>query len=301
MKLGLVLAGGGGRGAYQIGVWEALKELGVDKYIEGVSGTSIGALNAILFLQGDIDIAKEAWMDISVEKILPTDNLDLMTRGVLLAIGSKKLNFVKKYMPRTLEKGNISRKGLIDILDKYIDFNTIINNNKSFYVACSELPQIRPRYFKLNNKSEDEIRNILLATSAIPIIYESEKVNEYKYLDGGITDNIPIQPLYGEGYDPIIVVHLCKNSFIERDCFPNSEIIEIKPKYMDDSVSETLDFTKEGARRRFDQGYNDCINLFHPIMNIARYQMQKAPMEAINNLGKKIKEKSFRFRNIFKR
>ena len=47
--IGLVLCGGGGRGAYQIGVWQALNELGLDRYINGVSGTSAGALNTALF------------------------------------------------------------------------------------------------------------------------------------------------------------------------------------------------------------------------------------------------------------
>lgn len=51
MKLGLVLAGGGARGAYQIEVWKALAKLKIDKYIKVVSGISIGVLNTILFLQ----------------------------------------------------------------------------------------------------------------------------------------------------------------------------------------------------------------------------------------------------------
>lgn len=301
MKLGLVLAGGGGRGSYQIGVWKALRDLGIDKYIGGVSGTSIGALNSILFLQGDIKKAEEVWSSISMEKILPTDSLDLMARGMLLAIGTKKLNFIKKYMPRTLEAGNISRQGLLDILDQYVDFHKIINEKRTCYVACSELPDIKPKYFKVNNHNEDEIKNILLATSAIPIIYESKKVQESKYLDGGITDNIPIQPLYGEGYNIIIVVHLCKNSIIQRECFPNSRIIEIKPMDMNNTVSETLDFTIDGSKKRIRQGYDDCINLFQPIMDITKYQIQKAPIEFVNSLGESIKKNSSKIKNIFKK
>ena len=59
MKLGLVLAGGGARGAYQIEVWKALAKLKIDKYIKVVSGIYIGVLNTILFLQGDIKLAEE--------------------------------------------------------------------------------------------------------------------------------------------------------------------------------------------------------------------------------------------------
>lgn len=50
MEYGLVLAGGGVRGAYQIGVWKALKELKIK--VSAVSGVSIGAVNGALFVQG---------------------------------------------------------------------------------------------------------------------------------------------------------------------------------------------------------------------------------------------------------
>lgn len=47
-KIGLVLTGGGGRGAYHIGVWKALTETKLDRYVSAVSGTSVGGLNAVL-------------------------------------------------------------------------------------------------------------------------------------------------------------------------------------------------------------------------------------------------------------
>ena len=58
---GLVFCGGGGRGAYQIGVWQALRERGLDKYTAAVSGASVGALNAALFACGDLPLAERVW------------------------------------------------------------------------------------------------------------------------------------------------------------------------------------------------------------------------------------------------
>ena len=71
MKIGLVLAGGGARGAYQIGVWKALIELGIDKYINAVSGTSIGDLNAVMFMEGQYELAEQFWLNVTKEQILP--------------------------------------------------------------------------------------------------------------------------------------------------------------------------------------------------------------------------------------
>lgn len=63
-RYGIVFSGGGGKGAYQIGVWKYLHELGIDQKIHGVSGASVGALNSLLFLQGDYQKAEELRADI---------------------------------------------------------------------------------------------------------------------------------------------------------------------------------------------------------------------------------------------
>ena len=52
---GLILAGGGAKGAYQIGAWRALRELGIT--FEAIAGVSIGAINGALIAQGDYDRA----------------------------------------------------------------------------------------------------------------------------------------------------------------------------------------------------------------------------------------------------
>lgn len=57
-------AGGGGKGAYQIGVRKYLHKLGIDQKIHGISGASVGALNSLLFLQGDYQKAEELRADI---------------------------------------------------------------------------------------------------------------------------------------------------------------------------------------------------------------------------------------------
>jgi predicted acylesterase/phospholipase RssA len=66
-KIGLVLAGGGAKGAYQIGCWKALKELGI--VFDAIAGTSVGALNAALIAEGDLQKALTLWANISRQMI----------------------------------------------------------------------------------------------------------------------------------------------------------------------------------------------------------------------------------------
>lgn len=285
MKIGLVLAGGGARGAYQIGALKALKELSIDKHIKVVSGTSIGALNAMLFILGDIEKSIDIWNKISKEEILPTDENNLTIRSKLLHFGISNMNFIKKYMPRIISGGNISRSGLITIMDK-IDFNFVKKSDVVCYAACTHSDELTARYFKLNNYKEDDIKKILLATSAIPIIYDYEKIEEIKYLDGGIVDNVPIQPVYGENCDIIIVVHLSKESDIDKRVFPNTYIIEILPSIIEDGLFEgTLEFNEEMSKKRIQTGYDDTMERIKPIMELTRF-MDNRKKEEVKDKSK---------------
>ena len=67
---GLVLNGGGGKGSYQIGVFKALFEHHINDCIIAVSGTSSGALNSVLFANGDLNVAVNAWQDITPKSFL---------------------------------------------------------------------------------------------------------------------------------------------------------------------------------------------------------------------------------------
>ena len=111
MKIGLVLSGGGGKGAYELGVWKALKELKIDKYIDVFSGTSIGAFNAILFAQDSIEKAEALWEEVTMDKIVPISKFDLLKKGIGLVIGSKNINFAKKYINQKIYEGAVSKDG----------------------------------------------------------------------------------------------------------------------------------------------------------------------------------------------
>lgn len=82
MKIGLVLAGGGGKGAYELGVWKALDELKLTKYITVFSGTSIGAFNSVLFAMNDMKKADELWEEVTMDKLVPISKSELI-KGVL--------------------------------------------------------------------------------------------------------------------------------------------------------------------------------------------------------------------------
>ena len=91
-KLGLVLSGGGGKGAYEIGVWKYLKEIGLDKKISVISGTSVGGLNAALMGTEDYANAECIWKYKINNEVILTPHKDkkkkIATGGVSAAAGA---------------------------------------------------------------------------------------------------------------------------------------------------------------------------------------------------------------------
>ena len=211
-KWGLVLAGGGGKGAYQIGVMKALKEFGLLSQIVAVSGSSIGALNAILFAQNDIEKIEEIWKKIEPEKIL---DVSVSSTNLLQEIKEKYgviENFLDsismdEYLQKAKKEGLCSREGLVNIIEKEVDLEKIINCPQKIYatIAKMETGISVAEYCLLNEKKKEEIMQILLASSALPVIYDAVEINGIYYRDGGLADNVPKTPLLEEGIENLFL------------------------------------------------------------------------------------------------
>lgn len=71
-EYGLVFDGGGARGAYQIGAWKALEEVGIK--IQAVAGTSVGALNGALVCMGNLEQAENIWKKMTFSQVMDVDD-----------------------------------------------------------------------------------------------------------------------------------------------------------------------------------------------------------------------------------
>ena len=80
MKTAWVLCGGGSRGAYEIGVWQALSA--ADLAPDIVTGTSIGALNGALIVQQDYAAALDLWANLRIEDVMQ-DGFDLELSAIM--------------------------------------------------------------------------------------------------------------------------------------------------------------------------------------------------------------------------
>ncbi len=84
------------------------------------------------------------------------------------------------------------------------DNDTFIKNNKDFYAVATNVETGKPEYFKIKNPLKE--LEILRATSALPLASKMVEIDNKKYLDGGISDSIPIDKIKEFNLDKIIVV-----------------------------------------------------------------------------------------------
>lgn len=269
---GLVLTGGGGKGSFQIGAWQALAEHGIDREITAVSGASVGILNAAMFVQGQLEMAKKVWLGINtldfLEPMIRTSQGEyvLKTTSELIDEVAGKYEQVRQngmYQLYSRHRyGFFTRDGLVNLIEKNVDLDKVSQSDISLYTnmcKCEDDETLSLRYEKLNGKSNDEMIKYMLASSALPFIYDAVKLEDGYYLDGGIMDNVPVKPLYDAGYRNIIVIGLKPDYGIDYSKFKDCEFTFIMPcQSLGNFMNGTLDFSKDGAKFRISLGYRNA-------------------------------------------
>lgn len=269
-SIGLVFSGGGGKGAYQIGVWRALRELGLEGQVVAVSGTSVGALNAALYLKGDLELAEQIWNSISNETLLlPSPDS---------------------------EDSFFSNAGLQQLLD-----GALSQPDRSppplCFATCKRLDDGQVRYFELRHLINSGYRRqILLASSALPGVFPPVVVDGERYIDGGANgDNVPVYPLTLEGISTVLVVHLSREEPAAAPQFPEIEVIDLFPsENLGGFFSGTVDFSPDGARRRINIGYQDGIrhlSILVPQRSDTKYSPDNDPIFPVRSVSEPILDK----------
>ena len=119
-EYGLVLEGGGAKGAYQIGAWKAMREAGVK--IKGIAGTSVGALNGALICMDDLTNAEKVWENISYSSIMSVED-----EKMELLFHQKKLDVdMLKEVFDFMKEGGIDVTPLKELIAECIDEEKII-------------------------------------------------------------------------------------------------------------------------------------------------------------------------------
>ena len=164
----LVLAGGGAKGSYQIGVWKALKELKIK--INAVIGNSVGALNGAFIVQNDINKAFRLWENMSIDKIVSIPK-ELIKDGMFY-IDSKNISKIKELQKIFFKNKGLDTTPLKNLINSNISEEKIRNSKIDFGLIAYDLKNLRPLEIFLEDIPNGLFADYLIASASIPFIFK---------------------------------------------------------------------------------------------------------------------------------
>lgn len=181
MSVGLVLEGGGMRGLYTAGVLDAFLEAGIK--VDGIVSVSAGALFGVNYVSGQ----KGRALRYNKKYISHPDYMGLRSWLKTGNVVNKDFTYYKIPME-------------LDVFDQAAFEKADI----PFYIAATDIETGKPDYIKIDNVFDQ--MEAFRASSALPVVSKIVEWQGKKYLDGGLSDSIPVEFARSLGFDKLIVV-----------------------------------------------------------------------------------------------
>lgn len=329
-KIGVVLTGGGAKGAFHVGAMRAIAELGIP--VGAVAGASIGALNGAIVSTADnmqeayltlLDI----WQSLASDKVIslsgsapayftlmtgmgvaframpvfsaavPVGNwlaeefgFDIPIMNGELLDDSHLVNLIERHTtPEAIKKG-------LPLFVSVYESSDAVSDVLGVFKSSLRLGNTRESDFlHLQSLQDAEMQQALMASAALPLLFRSREVQGKCYTDGGQGDwygvggNTPVKPLVEAGYDNIIVVHLCDGSAWDRNQYPNTNIIEIRPRNplaRGNALADVLGFDHKRIQSWIQQGYEDSMHCLRAVFETIdkHNRLKRSSKQLINSL-----------------
>lgn len=216
---GLVLGGGGARGAFQIGVWQALEEKKIQ--FDVITGTSVGGLNGALIKQGDYQQAFELWEEIETDKVL-----EITFQEVEELDFSAQVDQLRTFIKTSLQQRGLSTQPLRRLLEERLELKKM-QQGCPFYIVTTKVPAFQEVVIPLHQCSEKEIIDWLLASASFFPMMAMTRINDELYVDGGYRNNLPVDIALQQGPTELIIVDVHGPGVDKKYQIP-AEVAEIK-------------------------------------------------------------------------
>ena len=239
----LVLAGGGAKGSYHVGVYRALQQLGWVPDI--ITGASVGALNGVLFTMGKVQEAEDIWRTMELHDVLE------------LPATTEKQELYNFFMD-VVRSGGLNVEPLGETIDRYIDEDAARHSPIRFGLVMTELSTMRSIRCPIEEIPAGQLKDYMLASSACFPALRPREIDGVKYIDGGWRDNMPLDLAKDMGAEELLGVDI-DGVGITR---PNTTGLPTQIIRSHWNLGPTLDFDPQRAARNIALGYFDTLRLF---------------------------------------
>ena len=306
--IGLVLSGGGAKGAYEVGVWTAMCEAGLDKRVCCISGTSVGSINAVLFASvSNPALCERFWLEVVPNFAKPSEKRMIsmasnMTGGEDIAtitarILQKKAESLgldvsdlssadeEEARARAIQewKRNVASSGAAMVVDSIKSFRSTNDVLHGFadvenfrrllseripdkwaqdpvavYATALQKGVWNKEVFRIDHQPKKRVIDAIVASSSIPLFFDSQKINGKVYVDGGLAfggDNVPITPILENHPEIKTLIVVCLGA---RSATEKKGIVEIIPTNPLGGLDAVFNTSPDFARRLIALGHKDA-------------------------------------------
>jgi len=243
----LVLAGGGSKGAYQMGAWKALRKLNLKFDI--VTGTSIGALNGALYVQKRYYRAKRLWLTTDFYKLLGEELKDIVEIKKAIKLFSKNI----------LNQSGLDMTKYEAWIKKYIDIDKLYKSKTDYGIVTYNLSDREPYFATKKNTEKEKLCDFIIASTSVFPAFDMKVIDGDKYIDGGYYDIIPINLAIDMGATEVVAIDLECIGIRREVKNKDVKVTYIRPSC---DLGNFLVFDKKTIKRNMCIGYNDTMKAF---------------------------------------
>ncbi len=256
--LGLALEGGGAKGSYEIGAYVALTEMGYK--FDAVAGTSIGSLNAALIAQDSIKLAKDLWLNADSEII--GINKDIVKLKKHFTINKENIKTSFSELNKLLKNKGLDITKYKDILDKYIDEEKIRKSHINYGLVTVRLKDLKPLELTIKDIKSGKLSEYIMASSYLPVFKMEKIIDNSYYLDGGVSNNLPISLLEKMGCNKVIAIRINGIGISKKKLISKTEVKEIAPTK---DTGPVIFFDNKDIVNNYYMGYYDTLLYFNKL------------------------------------
>lgn len=253
-EYGIVLEGGGAKGAYQVGAWRALKEAGIK--IKGIAGASVGSLNGALICMDDLEKAERIWSNIEYSHVM---NVNDDTMKALMNKDFKSLNLqeILNSGLQVIRDGGFDIAPLKALILESVDEDKIRSSERELYVTTYSVSDRKELWVDVKAAEPGTMKDMLLASAYFPA-FKNEKLGGKRYMDGGGFNNVPVNILIDREYKDIIIIRIYGWGYDSEKTVKVPEDVNIYHIAPRQGLGGILEFDKKQARKNMTLGYFDA-------------------------------------------
>lgn len=247
-----------------MGAWDAFRHLGIE--FDVVTGTSVGALNGALMVQGDFDRAYDMWYNLRPEQVIH-GNAKAIEKLATLEFSFEDLEPMARYAASVFTAGGLDVSPLKRLMQEMLDEDRVRKSSMGFGMVTVSLTDFKPRELFVEEIPQGQLGDYLLASANLPV-FKLSRLEGKLYIDGGFYDNLPINLIARKGVRRVVAVELQSMGIRQPVRDEGIGITWISPS---EDIGRLLEFNPEKIRRNMKLGYFDTLRVFQGLQGNSYY------------------------------